>query len=260
MLTAILLPTLQRVRKQARAVACQSNLRQWGTIYATALAENNGQWPDPPDRSSRPDDWFGTWGWGPWGWWWGDRFRHGDQYERIKGIMFCPMATRPANPTIEGSPIGGTFLAWGFGGNEYPPVFWRCHGSYGVNPWAHPYWYWYSTDKFEFWRSTQTRDAAQIPMYLDGAWAWACIDSWDSPPLRDAIPTVESTNWDSPCIDRHDGYVNGLFFDWSVRKIGLKELWTLKWHPRYNTVGPWTRAGGVESEDWPPWMRGFKDY
>ena len=54
--------------------------------------------------------------------------------------------------------------------------------------------------------------------------------------------------------------VNSLFMDLSVRKVGLKELWTLKWHKQYNTNGPWTMAGGVQPEDWPQWMRGFKDY
>jgi prepilin-type processing-associated H-X9-DG protein len=62
------------------------------------------------------------------------------------------------------------------------------------------------------------------------------------------------------CRNRHSGHINGLFLDWSVRKVGLKELWTLKWHREYNTRGPWTKAGGVKPEDWPQWMRGFKDY
>jgi hypothetical protein len=51
-----------------------------------------------------------------------------------------------------------------------------------------------------------------------------------------------------------------LFLDWSVRKVGLKELWTLRWSPGFNTAGPWTKAGGVRPDDWPEWIRGFKDY
>jgi len=62
------------------------------------------------------------------------------------------------------------------------------------------------------------------------------------------------------CIDRRDGAINVLFMDWSVRKVGLKELWTLKWHRSYDTAGRWTKAGGVEPDDWPEWMRKFKDY
>jgi prepilin-type processing-associated H-X9-DG protein len=61
-------------------------------------------------------------------------------------------------------------------------------------------------------------------------------------------------------MDRHTGHVNGLFLDFSVRKIGLKEIWTLKWSAGYDTAGHWTKAGGVQPEDWPQWMRNFKDY
>jgi prepilin-type processing-associated H-X9-DG protein len=61
-------------------------------------------------------------------------------------------------------------------------------------------------------------------------------------------------------MNRHDGGINVAFMDGSVRKVGLKELWTLKWHYDYNTANCWTLAGGVKPEDWPDWMRKFKEY
>jgi hypothetical protein len=48
--------------------------------------------------------------------------------------------------------------------------------------------------------------------------------------------------------------------DWSARKVGIKELWTLKWHRTYNTADYYTRAGGVRAGDWPLWLRHFPDY
>jgi prepilin-type processing-associated H-X9-DG protein len=54
------------------------------------------------------------------------------------------------------------------------------------------------------------------------------------------------------CINRHDGFVNGLFLDSSVRKIGLKELWKLKWHRNSDLSAP--------TPEWPDWMKKFKDY
>ena len=48
--------------------------------------------------------------------------------------------------------------------------------------------------------------------------------------------------------------------DGATRKVGLKELWTLKWHRQYDTANCWTKAGGVQPGDWPEWMRQFKDY
>ena len=62
------------------------------------------------------------------------------------------------------------------------------------------------------------------------------------------------------CFNRHNGGINMLFRDWSVRKVSIKENWTLKWHMQFDTSGPWTMAAGVQPEDGPKWMRGFKDY
>ena len=62
------------------------------------------------------------------------------------------------------------------------------------------------------------------------------------------------------CVNRHDGYENCLFMDWSARRIGVKELWTLKWQRQFNTRDRWTKAGGIQPESWPEWMRRFKDY
>jgi prepilin-type processing-associated H-X9-DG protein len=61
-------------------------------------------------------------------------------------------------------------------------------------------------------------------------------------------------------MNRHGVFVNGLFLDWSVRKVGLKELWTLYWDAEFSRSGRWTKAGGAKPEDWPKWMRGLKDY
>jgi prepilin-type processing-associated H-X9-DG protein len=79
----------------------------------------------------------------------------------------------------------------------------------------------------------------------------------DTPPVA---PDYAANGMGRFCMDRHSGHINCLFLDWSVRKVGLKELWTLKWHESFNTAGPWTKAGGVTLKKWPPWMRGFKDY
>ncbi len=42
LLMAILMSALQRVKKQAEAVACQSNLHQWAIILSMYTDENNG--------------------------------------------------------------------------------------------------------------------------------------------------------------------------------------------------------------------------
>ncbi len=183
--------------------------------------------------------------------------------------MLCPMATKPANTTDQGDPAGGTFLAWGYG-TRPRPEYWRYgHGSYGVNRWVH--WsYWSGGDTYYrkyCWSTPDVKEAAAVPVLLDSARPWG--GWWDPtsgqnmpPPEFDAIPTMPytSTPWNPFCINRHDGYVNGLFLDWSVRKVGFKELWTLTWNKQFSTRGPRTKAGGAKPEDWPQWMRRFKDY
>jgi len=62
------------------------------------------------------------------------------------------------------------------------------------------------------------------------------------------------------CMNRHVGFVNVSMCDFSAKKVGLKELYTLKWHKRFNTGGIFTMAGGVQASDWPDWIRPFKDY
>jgi len=268
LLMSILVPTLQRVRKQARAVACQSNLRQWGILWATYTAENDGHLPGYRDHPpGAADPWWGWWGW--WGWGsWGpgvpeSERRKSQWYAVTKDIMCCPMAAKPANPTGQGNGMGGTFLAWGWGGR--PSDRWYGYGSYGVNGWVY-WWYWNDSDWRKFgWSGTDITNGAAVPVFLDGAWPWSgwygLVTEAVPPPEFDAVPTLlTAAGFNPSCINRHDGYVNGLFLDWSVRKVGLKELWTLKWHKQYSTRGPWTKAGGAKPEDWPQWMRQFKDY
>jgi prepilin-type N-terminal cleavage/methylation domain-containing protein len=43
LLMAVLLPALSRVRKQARGVACQAKLRQWGIFYSAQLAQGESR-------------------------------------------------------------------------------------------------------------------------------------------------------------------------------------------------------------------------
>jgi len=181
------------------------------------------------------------------------------------------MAAKPASPDGRGSYAGGTFLAWGRlwpdGARPEPWDRYDPYGSYGLNHAVGHYWW---RDESEFWRertwrTVDVRGRDRIPVQFDSAMGWGFYEWRDytyPPPRCDAVPTIDARapDWNPPCINRHNGGINALFLDWSVRKVGLKELWTLKWHRRYETTGPWTKAGGVEPGDWPAWMRSFKDY
>lgn len=245
LLMAILMPSLQRAKKQAKAVTCRSNLRQWGLIFAMYAEDNDNKMEtDARDGywlvASRPYLSVVAQA--------GETSRH--------EMYFCPTATKTRDE-------GGLnpFEAWYY---EYYDV--DYYGSYGFNAWVYDY----KTDKplyqdrplKDMWRTLNVRGANNIPVLLP------CFHGGGCPDFRDQPPMVSGQRWAAGhqdemrrfCLDRHDGFVNCLFMDWTVRRTGLKELWTLKWHRSYNTAGPWTKAGGVLPDDWPPWMRHFKEY
>jgi prepilin-type processing-associated H-X9-DG protein len=116
-----------------------------------------------------------------------------------------------------------------------------------------------------FWKSAQNiKGSCNIPVFGDATWhdAWP-LDTDTPSQYPDAFgignkgTTGEMNHF---CINRHNGYINMLFMDWSTRNVGLKELWTLKWHREFNVNGPWTKAGGVLPEDWPEWIRRLQDF
>ncbi|MEJ2701268.1 MAG: type II secretion system protein [Sedimentisphaerales bacterium] len=233
LLMAVLMPALQRVRKQAKAVLCRANLKEWGLVWAMYTDENNGKFPD-----YLGPNWMSV---------------LLDYYSNSKKLLFCPMATKTQ---AEGAPVRYSAIENGTGSS----------GSYTLNEWI------YDSDDIsdgrsldDYFRSVNHKGLNNVPVMADGAWrSDGQPFPTDSPPSYEGEPrTGVGTSGNEMrifCIDRHDGAVNALFMDWTTRKVGLKELWTLKWHRSFNTAGPWTVAGAARPEDWPEWMRRYKDY
>jgi prepilin-type N-terminal cleavage/methylation domain-containing protein len=248
LLVAILLPALQRVREQARGAACRSNLRQWGVILAMYANDHDGQFFSPPR--------FRIFAEGAW------PYALRDYRPDSNDLLLCPAARRfrvrtddlIAIPRAEET-IGSASTAWKISTRAPELVF---EGSYGFN---------YEIGRFRRWDSGGgSRDPpirmgtlSQRPFMLDCVHLGASPSHSHEPPeYEDAITRFEDISYF--CINRHRGAVNSLFADSAVRKVGLKELWTLKWHPFFKVDDRWTKAGGVRPEDWPEWMRHFRDY
>jgi len=243
LLMGILMPALQRVRRQAKAVACQSNLKHWGLVFSMYTDDNDSYFETPPEGHS-----YGLW------------MEVTEPYYKERKLLFCPMATKTWD---EGARRGDPFVGWGpWHGGPSGEAFW---GSYGPNLWVtNPpaglaQVQGYPTENN--WRRPHVNGANTIPMFLDQIW----YGGWPEPTNEPPVYSGEISDWHQNsmkrfCINRHNGFVNCLFLDWTVRKVGLKELWTLKWHQQFDINGPWTRSGGVTLTDWPEWMRGFKEY
>jgi prepilin-type processing-associated H-X9-DG protein len=162
------------------------------------------------------------------------------------------------------APEWNIYSAWGrFWGEGYAPE--GDWGSYGINGWVEnpPPEYKTVYEGFDTtwnWRTPNVKNAAFVPLFMDGLRFNIFPLPTDTP-----APVIDQA-WESTqhmrraCIDRHDGATNMAFLDWSVRRVDLKELWTLKWHKTYSTAGPWTQAGGVLPSDWPEWMQRYREY
>lgn len=236
LLMAILLPCLQRVKKQAGAVACQSNLRQWGVVFPMYTNDNDGKF----FSASSASDWPSV---------------VRSYYSDSNDLLLCPMVTRhEERPGSLGARphVGSTSTSWKMRTRRPPDLIF--FGSYGLN------------DHVPFYCSMTSRSVGadiirippKMPVLLDCISTNVRVSRFDPPPEYEDVFDLFQMQYF--CINRHDGGINGLFMDWSVRKVGLKELWTLKWHPEFHADGPYTLAGGAQPEQWPEWMRKFKDY
>jgi prepilin-type N-terminal cleavage/methylation domain-containing protein len=251
LLLALLMPSLQRIRQQARAVACQANLRQWGVIFRVYLEENDCNLMKPSQHQAWP---------------YYVRGYHRD----VSGILRCPMAATLDLASPEGKALdylgvrwGSTFRAWSmttyFKGRTNASFV----GSFGLNYWI-PACYWNGpTGKGQPVHANVLLHASpEMPLLFDCPFPGDMVSPDDPPPAYDGAPWTDG----GPlcCINRHDGAINSVFVDGAARRVGLKELWALKWIPAaWNNPkrpSPWTKAGGVRPEDWPLWMRGFTDY
>jgi len=61
-------------------------------------------------------------------------------------------------------------------------------------------------------------------------------------------------------MNRHDGYVSGVLMDYSARKIGLKELWVLRWSRHWFRRSDADLTPDYSPPIWPEWMTQFRDY
>ena len=243
LLMAILMPALAGARKQGQGVMCLSRLKSWGLAFEMFAGDHDRFFPKSEG----------------WGCYWITAMlpyvgaTEGEASES-RELFLCPSARKSLNP-VNCDCLGTTFSAWG----PFPAAAqWfdtGAMGSYGFNDWcANPVReeYWGITAEY-CWRSPDVAGRSNVPVLAD------CLYSDGFPMAHDVPPPAPDIgdHWASNamqffCIDRHNGGINGVFMDWSSRKIGLKELWSLKWHTQFDTT--------ALKPVWPQWMQKYKDH
>jgi len=245
LLMAILLPSLSRAREQARGVVCLSHLKQWSLCLSMYTGDYDGKFMPGIDED---------WATGRYSW----IYALIPYYEE-PAIRLCPKARR----TVE---EGGTlpWTAWDVSITnpaDFSLLKDRTYkvGSYGINWWVNDSDLVNGThDASNKWRRTGQKNAGAIPVLMDCGFMLARPTPLDPPPDTDGqFLWSFGGGMRRVCTDRHNGGVNFLFMDWSTRKVGLKDLWTFKWHRTFETAGAFTPAGGMTDADWPAWMRRF---
>jgi prepilin-type N-terminal cleavage/methylation domain-containing protein len=253
LLMAILMPALNRAKKQARSAACQMNLHQWSSIWSMYCQDNDGYFCEEQRNVGWPR---GNW-----------IVALRPLYRTRAGILICPMAKKRLPDMPNYGSWDRTYIM-GAGGEENR----REEGSYGANNWT------FNSRSGQTviqqrpvewnWKTTDVKGGNNIPVFADTMWRGGGPFYQNNNPQSNRIaPPEYNGQWLGAAhemkhfsINRHNGFVNHLFLDWSVRKVGIKELWTFKWHRKYNRNGFWTVAGGAQASDWPAWMRNFKEY
>jgi prepilin-type N-terminal cleavage/methylation domain-containing protein len=252
LLMSILAPALAGARRQAQGVMCLARLKGWGMAFELFAGDHDRYFPE----SISGQYWLtvmmpyigATAG--------------GDSEARE--LLLCPSARTSKNPP-NSMACGTTFSAWG----PFPPPSGNWHdkgdmGSYGFNDWcANPpntedNTYWGFPSKYT-WRTPDVAGRGNVPVLLDSVFSDGFPLDFDSPPPAPEVFHAW-TDWAVNamqlfCIDRHEGGVNGVFMDWSARKIGLKELWKLRWHTHFDT-----NAAAPNWSSEAPWMVSYREY
>jgi hypothetical protein len=254
-LLANLAVTSSNGRARAKEMVCRSNLQKWGHIFDMYTTDNNGSFHEGWTIEIKCGDrWF-------------DLLR--PYLDDNNDLHCCPTATRVRQLYGEYTGVSGKFSAWGkfIGGPQggvttaYPTSLRGSYGSYGINIYVcNPTnltgraWEW-------FWRTPNVSGADQIPLLFDSAWIDIYPLTTDEPPMFDGDfrDAGHIDGLKQACIDRHNAAINMLFMDFSVRKVGLKQLWNFDWHREWSEE---LAQVGLPTEwnDPDHWMYNMKDY
>jgi len=266
-LIGILLPALNKARRQSRAVACLSNLRQMGNAWVMYLNDGKGNlpvgvWHNAPTGSSMNGTELNEWIW--------NNFWVGllAKYKVNSTAMLCPEANDPVpiNLSSTGGIIGAGTAKNAWSGqwqtaspvgimlsnttlnltNDPTKLGYRI-GSYGMNgnlqrgtkPTNAPSTSGSSAAAFGP-KINSVKPSTEVPVFYDATWIdnvgmvnGSANSQPQAPPnLQGALaPSGGSNNDWRILIDRHVGAINVCFADGHASRVDLSDTYNLQWTP-----------------------------
>jgi prepilin-type N-terminal cleavage/methylation domain-containing protein len=231
LLMAVLMPALQRVRKQAKAVMCQTYLKQWGAIFNMYCDDNSRKMPDrsAPDSSGQ-----GRW-----------MYSLREYYRNAKKLKLCPLVKKSSTESGMSMWWGSTFTSWevpaydASGGREV-----GTYGSYGING------YCYDTKEALMgfatvdmhWKTPDVKGAPYIPLMMDAMFWTGWPRSINAPrpePIMVGTKIEDEDGMQRYCLDRHNEQINAVFFDFTVTIFNRYRVNAYHWanHPSSVATG-----------------------
>lgn len=231
LLLSILMPSLSKARNQAKMVVCKSNLKQLGLCYIMYTGDNNGNFEDGVNFKQEDKTM------------WLDILRpySGD----VDKVRVCAATTRPREDEFTDPPTvrhGTSKTCW---------IYLNDYGSYAVNGWLSNPEKWpggWGPER-NLWRSSYQKGANNIPVIADGLWFHTVPENGNRPSTYSDRMSNPISSMQRVTSDRHGGKTDVVFLDWSVRSVGLKEMWKLKWHRFYDT--------NARDPFWPAWIKNY---
>jgi prepilin-type N-terminal cleavage/methylation domain-containing protein/prepilin-type processing-associated H-X9-DG protein len=254
-LIGILLPALSKARKAARTTACISNIRQLVMGEIQYLTDNKGHFAPYYDFGGVPPAPFQI-----------EWMQQVAKPESMNKVRLCPEATDshpqfaqapPADPNPGNNMPGAAFYCWGPYGRamryfDAHGVAQHLAGSYTYNG--------YllrsgdpsgddntlsgggqAGDLTRLWTTTMRR-FNEAPVICDGTWPTAWPKETDAVPATLYDPANNNgalsvgDNWNRVCIARHGMGINVGFMDGHATTVQLPDLWTLRWHCKWDTT------------------------
>jgi prepilin-type N-terminal cleavage/methylation domain-containing protein len=221
LLLSILLPALTKVKRQAQAVICKSNIKQWALAYKLYAEQNN-------DKLASTS--------------WGNNINNSftevlrPYYGNVDKIRFCPAANKmPTSPDWGADRIrGDTFEAWWLN----PKAFaWMNDEDLGLGSYGENYWIRSpegSDDPTVYWGTITEKSLTEIPMFTDAKWHNFAPNNGQNPPTGPGFYDLGQWDWIyCALMRRHGDGINVAFMDMSARHVKAEDLWKLKWHRKF---------------------------
>ena len=266
-LVGILLPALNKARKQANTTACLSNCRQMGEAWMIYLSEQGGYlpiygWPPnmPPQYATN------TQAGQDWEWQNGNIFALLATLKANTQFLLCPEAAEPMAINYNQG-FGTSENAWtgiwqgttpvpisDFKSSEFATYTTKFvnmttnskPGGYRIGSYGACRWVYSNSSSTSYWgtKVSQIKNSTNVPIIFDCIWPdLSSVNNSHTPPQPpDPPPDLSGANISGSAgdtinwrilINRHNHGINVLFADGSARWVALPDLGMLNWGPKW---------------------------